>query len=375
LEISNVNEFSTYIRNMGALLVENNDPNQFLTRSLAQPINANLNQAFQPPPANQIRQQQQEMYQQRNTNYNPNSTNRNERPIMGGGGGGGVGSLGANVSTGNNSYANRRNRPVQSPVGFNVNFNNPSGGTMNNNGRQSFRNSNNAVNPSTVSTNLARSNTFVIETEPDEPDPNARTTRSVDLNQIYNVRRVPRAKTPMAFNVMLDEPVNNIQFDENGYGTSRPQDLTSASVYLTTPNQPKINYGSKKKAKLMIGKQGKEYGEFIWPLDVSVNNFNNQILIADSNNHRIQIFESDGRFVKSFGRQGKREGQFDFVSGLFVDSMSNIFVVDRLNHRVQIFDRYSRYVRSIGSGPGNSPGQLNHPWGIAVNRISESINS
>ena len=69
------------------------------------------------------------------------------------------------------------------------------------------------------------------------------------------------------------------------------------------------------------------------PVDAAINHFNNQIIVSDSNNHRIQIFEPDGKFVKSFGRPGNKDAQFNCVSGVFTDSMSNIFVVDRLNHR------------------------------------------
>jgi tripartite motif-containing protein 71 len=135
---------------------------------------------------------------------------------------------------------------------------------------------------------------------------------------------------------------------------------------------PRINYSrDKKRAKKMFGKQGNSEGHFIWPIGVAVNTLNNQILVADSNNHRIQVFESDGKFVKSFGKKGKRDSQFDSVSGIFIDQMSNIFVADRLNHRIQMFDRYCRFVRSIGFGNGSSPGELNYPWGICVSRLSE----
>ena len=147
---------------------------------------------------------------------------------------------------------------------------------------------------------------------------------------------------------------------------------SSLDAALALPERPRVNYSNKKKARHIIGKQGRDSGELIWPIGVALNQFNSQIIIADSNNHRIQIFELDGRFVKNFGHHGRRDGQFDSVTGIFVDSMANIFVVDRMNHRVQLFDRYCRFVRTIGAGNGSAPGELNHPWGIAVSMISES---
>lgn len=147
---------------------------------------------------------------------------------------------------------------------------------------------------------------------------------------MYSVRRGPRAKTPMTFNIMLDD------IEHNGLDNLIPRlDSSRQNSYIQfeTPPMPSVDYTSKIKAKTIIGKQGRENGEFVWPVDVSINQFNDQILIADSGNHRVQIFESNGRYVKTFGKMGNREGQLNTVSGLFIDSMSNIFVVDRLNHR------------------------------------------
>ncbi len=66
---------------------------------------------------------------------------------------------------------------------------------------------------------------------------------------------------------------------------------------------PTTNYSSKTTAKSIIGSQGKDPGKFSHPTDVDFNQTNGQILVADCNNHRIQIFNSnDGRFCTSFGK-------------------------------------------------------------------------
>ena len=38
-------------------------------------------------------------------------------------------------------------------------------------------------------------------------------------------------------------------------------------------------------------------------------NAQNDIIVADTNNHRIQIFDKEGRFKFQFGECGKRDGQ------------------------------------------------------------------
>jgi hypothetical protein len=231
--------------------------------------------------------------------------------------------------------------------------------------------SNNQMTP-----RVARSSTFVLEME--DPASTNTPVRTTDLTELYNVQRRARAKTPMTFNFMLnDDSANEIQFDSGSAtitGSSNGNNgQNQLVVYGNSVERPRVNYSAKKRgARICVGKQGREGGELVWPVDVALNVFNGQLVVADSGNHRLQVFEADGRFVKCFGVKGTRDGQFDSITGLFADAMANIYVVDRLNHRVQIFDRYCRFVRAIGAGHGSAPGQLNHPWGIAVSLISES---
>jgi hypothetical protein len=84
--------------------------------------------------------------------------------------------------------------------------------------------------------------------------------------------------------------------------------------------------------------------------------------VADSNNHRIQVFRySDGTHLRSFGN-----GQFNFPWSITFDYAGHIVVSEFYGHRLQVL-RYSdgAHVRTIGSfGSGN--GQFNYPKGIAV---------
>lgn len=48
--------------------------------------------------------------------------------------------------------------------------------------------------------------------------------------------------------------------------------------------------------------------QFTEPSGVAVN-AQNDIIVADTNNHRIQVFDKEGRFKFQFGECGKRDGQ------------------------------------------------------------------
>lgn len=52
----------------------------------------------------------------------------------------------------------------------------------------------------------------------------------------------------------------------------------------------------------------------------------------------IMIGTLDGRLLKTIGRLGKKEGQFDLIGGLAVSDDGTIYVADSLNYRIQAID-------------------------------------
>jgi len=75
-----------------------------------------------------------------------------------------------------------------------------------------------------------------------------------------------------------------------------------------------------------------------------------EIIVADTNNHRIQVFEKNGTFRYQFGIPGKEEGQLWYPRKVAVMKSSGKFVVcDRGNERsrMQIFTKHGHFVRKI----------------------------
>jgi len=86
------------------------------------------------------------------------------------------------------------------------------------------------------------------------------------------------------------------------------------------------------------------------------------ILVADSGNNRIQVFDSLGNFVSAYGSSGTGPGQFDNPQGLAVDDLENLIVVDSGNNRLQVlsFDGINfKFVKEI-------LGEFNAPRDVAV---------
>lgn len=61
------------------------------------------------------------------------------------------------------------------------------------------------------------------------------------------------------------------------------------------------------------------------------------ILVCDYHNHRIQVFDTNGEFVSAFGTFGEDEGCFKNPCGIAVTKEGSIIVVDSGNNRIQVF--------------------------------------
>ncbi|RNA13251.1 brain tumor -like [Brachionus plicatilis] len=75
-----------------------------------------------------------------------------------------------------------------------------------------------------------------------------------------------------------------------------------------------------------------------------------EIIVADTNNHRVQVFDKDGEFKHAFGSPGRDEGQLWYPRKVTVMRDSGKFVVcDRGNERsrMQIFSRSGHFLKKI----------------------------
>ncbi len=61
---------------------------------------------------------------------------------------------------------------------------------------------------------------------------------------------------------------------------------------------------------------------------------------------RISKFTPDGKFVKSWGGLGVRHGEFRTPHAMVFDAKGRLWVADRGNHRLEIFDQDGKYLES-----------------------------
>jgi DNA-binding beta-propeller fold protein YncE len=119
------------------------------------------------------------------------------------------------------------------------------------------------------------------------------------------------------------------------------------------------------------GSFGTEPGQFNEPWGLAVDE--SYVYVADTWNHRVQKFTLDGEFVGAYGGSGAPPaddpsgglGLFFGPRDVALIGDDQLLVTDTGNHRLQLMDREGNFISQVG-GFGNQPGQFNEPVGLAV---------
>ncbi|MBN1139865.1 MAG: hypothetical protein JXM73_25055, partial [Anaerolineae bacterium] len=153
----------------------------------------------------------------------------------------------------------------------------------------------------------------------------------------------------------------NIYVSDSGvwgdYGNHRVQIFDSSGSYLATLGQ--------------TGNPGAADDQFRRPRHIAI--YGNLLYVADAGNHRVQVFNISvpgspayAATLGTTGSPGSDNSHFDFPEGVGADA-NYIYVADSNNHRVQVFSRTSyAYVATLGSGYGQGDYQFVRPTDVVA---------
>ncbi len=85
---------------------------------------------------------------------------------------------------------------------------------------------------------------------------------------------------------------------------------------------------------------------------------------GDCDNHRIQIFTAEGKFLRMFGRHGERRGELDYPNSIAIDNSDRVYVGD-WNHRISLFTSEGQFLTSFGR-KGEGPQEFQYSRGLVV---------
>jgi DNA-binding beta-propeller fold protein YncE len=95
------------------------------------------------------------------------------------------------------------------------------------------------------------------------------------------------------------------------------------------------------------GVAGAGEGQLAMPRNVTIG-ADKRIYVLDSGNHRVQVFDQDGTFVTGWGSFGSEPGQLNEPWGIAVDD-EFVYVADTWNHRIQKFTLDGEFVDAFGA--------------------------
>jgi DNA-binding beta-propeller fold protein YncE len=126
-----------------------------------------------------------------------------------------------------------------------------------------------------------------------------------------------------------------------------------------------------------VGKRGEANGQFNFPVGIGVSR-DGTFAVSDTGTCSVQVFSPDFKFVRRIGTQGTRPGQFVRPKGVAFDSEGNLYVVDAAFNNFQIFNSKGQVLMFIGEF-GNVPGAFNLPNGISIDThdriiVSDQLN-
>jgi len=176
-------------------------------------------------------------------------------------------------------------------------------------------------------------------------------TRSRPSVQIYR----PDGSLVRAWNT--DNPPGAHHIEIGPEGNVWTTDMKNHVVQKYTP-----------KGKLLLtlgeaGVAGDDERHFGGPTDVAVLP-GGEIFVSDGyGNRRVVHFDKSGKFVKQWGSEGQRPGEFALPHAIAADSKGRLYVADRENARIQVFDTQGKLLKVWE--------KLITPWGFHMTEQDE----
>lgn len=144
--------------------------------------------------------------------------------------------------------------------------------------------------------------------------------------------------------------------------------ILADSFAVNTPYQP---YPETYQHVTDWGGQGAGTASFNAPGEMALDTSGN-IYVSDMNNHRIQVLDPTGTFIKRIGRNhgdgsyGSNDGEFTKPRGIAFNNSGFMFVCDSEQNRVQVFDPSGNFVAKWGKSGVNAGEFSSSPIAITI---------
>ncbi|KAI8502968.1 hypothetical protein Bbelb_196700 [Branchiostoma belcheri] len=109
---------------------------------------------------------------------------------------------------------------------------------------------------------------------------------------------------------------------------------------------PDPGFPRKVEALNKFGSPGGGAGQFLFPHSIAAGH-NGLLYISDGQNHRIQVFDRQGKSQFTFGKKGKGRGMFIQPTYIAVSPDDHLFIRDKGSKRVQEFSNKGQFINQF----------------------------
>lgn len=123
-----------------------------------------------------------------------------------------------------------------------------------------------------------------------------------------------------------------------------------------------LKFSEDGRIQMVLGNAGGQPGTnedeyaFNKPTGVAFDSTGNVYVSDGYENTRVVKYSPDGEYIKHWGTPGTGDGQFNLVHDVAIDSKDRVYVADRSNNRVQVFDSEGKFLAKWT--------EAGTPWGL-----------
>jgi DNA-binding beta-propeller fold protein YncE len=107
-------------------------------------------------------------------------------------------------------------------------------------------------------------------------------------------------------------------------------------------------------------------GKLFGPTNLALDESSGRLLVSDTGGNAVQIYDLDGKYLRTIGRAGVAPGMFARPKGIAVDHQGLAYVVDAATQVVQIFDTEGRLLLFFGEAGASTQGEVILPAAVKV---------
>ena len=145
--------------------------------------------------------------------------------------------------------------------------------------------------------------------------------------------------------------------------------LSADRIYVGDSQTHNVHVYDRQDRKLLFDIPGaedaKDFKQRLFQPDNIALGQDGRLYVSDVGANRVQVYDRDGKFIRTVGGYGDNPGEFARPKGVAVDRQNWVYVVDAAEQVVQMFNEDGRLLMWFGE-PSGSPVGLALPSKVVI---------